>query len=337
MKDNILNPWAIDGTGKIISIAQAQKGQSYTCPKCGKPLSYCKSGNGPHARRDHFKHKVDTDCVGYYTPHETESYIHQTAKEGIFTILHSYLENGEPFRVSWNCPTCIKQFGGNLLNGAADVKMENIVDKARSDVAILNEKGEEIVAIEVVYKHDVEQSTLSLYEQRSITLVRLNFCSVEELNDLEQKLHNPDSVNVCLNVKCKDFLSSHLPRSIVPLQNNDGKYAAVAVAIRNPFDDQQQDIWGLPFSEKDRQSAIDFVRHTWPNERFDLELTEQSGQHLAKFVAPSSTPRQAHVSRQINPYGTGVDALMAKKKQQNYMIRKSYAQRWKKSGHKHRR
>ena len=337
MTTQLLNPWALDCNGRIISIEHAQKGQEYSCPKCGEPLSYCKSGTGPHARRNHFKHKADTDCVGYCTPHETESYIHKSAKEGIYRILLSCIENGQPFPIVWTCPICRQRFEGNLLNGTADVKMENVVDTARSNVATLNEQGNEIVAIEVVYKHDVEQNTLALYEEKNITLVRLNFYSVEDLNDLEHKLHNPDNVNLCLNVKCNDCQTSHLPRHIIPLQNQEGKNAAVAVAIVNPFDGMKQLIWGLPFSEKDKQDAVDFVHQTWPAEQIALQLAEQSGQHLAKFVAPKHKQTQVQMPRRTNPYGTGLDALMAQKQQLKYMIRKNNARKAKKTSGKRRR
>lgn len=337
MAANLLNPWAVDSNGRIISIEHATKGQDYTCPKCGEHLSYCQSGTGPIIRRNHFKHKADSDCVGYFTPHETESYIHKTAKERIYNILHSCLENGQPFSISWKCPTCNQQFGGNILYGASDVRMENIVDSARSDVALLDYKGNEIVAIEIVYTHDVEQNTLLLYEQKSITLVCLNFHSVEDLNDIEQKLHTPDSVNICLNAKCNVCQSSHLPRQIIPLPDNEGNYAAVAVSVINPFDEKQQPIWGIPFNDEDKQNAIAFVRRNWPNTPINLEPTEQMGLHLERFIAPRPVQRQIQATRRINPYGSGLDELMAKKEQQNYMIRKSYAQRSKKSGGKRRR
>ena len=325
MESKLLIPWAIDQNGKNIGIEHAQKGQSYFCPKCGEPLSYCKSGTGPHARRNHFKHKADTNCVGYYTPHETESYIHKTAKEGIYRILHSYLENGQSFPILWTCPNCRHQYDGNLLNGVSDVKMENVVDSARSDVALLNEHGDEIVAIEIVYKHDVELRALNIYEDKNITVVRLCFYSVEDLNDLEKKLHNPDSVNICLNVKCINCQTSHLPRHIIPLQNQEGKNAAVAVAIVNPFDGNQQPIWGLPFSLQDQQNAVDFVRRTWPNSQIDLELSEQSGIHFAMFITPNPKQIQVQYPRQVNPFGTGLDKELHERKVK--AIRKSYAQK----------
>ena len=329
METKLLNPFALDANGKFISIEHAQKGQNYTCPKCGEPLSYCKSGTGPHSRRNHFKHKADTDCAGYYTPHETESYIHKTAKEGICRILLSCLETGQPFPFVWKCPTCGQQYNGDLLRGASDVKKENEVDivekaqKARTDVAILNEQGDEIVAIEVVYKHEPEQRTLNLYKEKSITVVRLNFYSVEDLNDLDHKLHNPDSVSLCINVKCNYCQTSDLPRHIIPLQNQEGKYAAVAVAISNPFDAKQQSIWGLPFSEQDLQNAFDFVRRSWPDTKIDLEpTTEQSGKHLARFV--TSEP-QVQMPRMLNSHGTGLDKELHERKVK--AIRKKYAQK----------
>lgn len=338
---DLTNPWALDCNGNPILPENAERHGNYTCPKCHEPLNVRKRGKGEHSRRDHFYHKADTACRGF-TPHETESYIHKTAKAGIFKILQELINKSEPFPITWTCPTCKKQFSGNLLHYAKSVKIEKqFEDKAdgqdhkQPDVSLIDENGKLLVAIEVVYTHDVEQNTLSLYERKSIILVRLNFRSVEDLNDIEQKLHNPDSVNICLNVKCIDCQSSHLPKLIIPLQNKKGENAAVAVAIRNPFDDLQQNIWGLPFSEHDMQKAIEFVRLNWPDVQINLQPAEQSGLYLAIFVA--SQLQRLVVPRELNPYGTGLDTMMAKKERQNYMIRKTYAKLAKKSGGKRHR
>ena len=93
-KPELANPWALDCNGNPILPENAERHGNYTCPKCLEPLNVRKRGKGEHSRRDHFYHKVDTACRGF-TPHETESYIHKTAKEGIYKILQSYIDNNE--------------------------------------------------------------------------------------------------------------------------------------------------------------------------------------------------------------------------------------------------
>ena len=172
MEKQLLNPWAKDCNGRFVSIEHAQPGQEYFCPKCNERLTYRKKGLGPRAHRDHFSHRPDCDCKGY-TAHESESAIHKFAKESIFTILDNAIKEHQEFPISWTCRNCNQMFQGNLLQRANSVVVEKEFGSSRPDIALLDTEGRPIVAIEVVFTHDVEENTLHFYQHSSIVLVRV--------------------------------------------------------------------------------------------------------------------------------------------------------------------
>lgn len=302
-KPELANPWALDCNGNPILPENAERHGNYTCPKCLEPLNVRKRGNGERSRRDHFYHKVDTACRGF-TPHETESYIHKTAKEGIFEILQSCIDKQEPFAILWTCPTCKKQFSGNLLHHAKSVKIEKQFadtadgqDHKQPDVSLVDENGNLLVAIEVVYTHDIEPEAWAFFDANNVVVLRLKFESVEELNNLQQKLQNPDSVNVCFNITCKDCQSMLQPRFIYPLKNEQNKYFALAVAVANPFEDILY--YGLPFTGQDKQNADIFVKNNWPKIHIKLDYKVQNEIHYARLIVQQRYNLQQPVYRQI--------------------------------------
>lgn len=302
-KSDLANPWALDCNGNPILPENAERHGNYICPKCLEPLKVRKRGKGEHSRRDHFYHKVDTACKGF-TPHETESYIHKTAKEGIYKILQSCIDNHEQFLVSWTCPTCGKQFSGNLLHLTKSINIEKqFEDKAdgqdhkQPDVSLVDENGKLLVAIEVIYTHDIEPETWDFYDSNNIVVLRLKFGTVEELNDLQQKLQNPDSVNICLNITCKECQTMHQPRFIHPLKNEQGKYFALSVAVANPFDNFLY--FGLPFSVQDRQNAETFTKQHCTDVPIKLEYNVQNEIHFARLIVQQKYNLQRPVYRPI--------------------------------------
>ena len=282
----LANPWALDKSGNPILPENAERHGSYTCPKCHEPLTIRKRGKGEHSRRDHFCHRPDTDCKGF-TPHETESYIHKTAKQRIYKILQSCMDNHEPFSISWTCPECGKQFNGNLLYRAKSVALERqFEDKAagqdhkQPDVSLVDENGKLLVAIEVVYTHDIEPETWDFFNENNVAVLRLKFNSVEDLNDIEQKLHCPDSVNVCLNFACKECQTMHQPRKLSLLKDKVGHQFFVA-NIQSPFSDQV--IQGVPLTEEEFNRAENAVKQQ--SQILGIERQEnQQGFHYALIV-----------------------------------------------------
>ncbi len=298
MESKLLNPLAIDSKGNFVSIENAQKGQDYYCPKCKEQLTFRKQGTGPHAHRNHFSHKVNSDCHGL-----SETEIHRTAKEGIYEILLSAIEKHRDFPIAWTCPECGMLFKANLLKRASAVKMELDMGKAKPDIALLDENGEVIVAVEVVFTHEPEPETMAFYNENNIVVVRLDFHSIEECNFLSLKLTYPTSVNVCFKHNCPSCQSMPFPRFIHPLLNADEKYYAVAVAINTPF--EEQPFWGLPFSEQDKINAQAYV-----NEHFSgiqLNYIERLGVHCATFARKPVTITRPH--RYVRYGGSPIDYI----------------------------
>lgn len=294
MTNSLLNPYAIDSNGKYVSVEHASKNQDYFCPICHQPFSYCERGKGKHSRREHFKHKVKTTCSG-----PSESYIHSYAKHEIFKILQRHIDEHREFPISWTCTDCGSTFNGNLLKGAKSVEMEKqFKDKLDSglfkkpDVSLVDENGNLIVAIEVVFKHDVENNTLQFFEHNDVVLVRICVQSAEECNDMEQRLKTPDSVNLCFNRDCKLCQTQTICRSFYWLWNKDRTaYVALVPGVFNPFGDDGAAF--LPFLPQDEQLAKQLAAKYWP----DRQCKMQQGKNFPYF-APV---RQQSVVRTIVP------------------------------------
>lgn len=289
----LANPWALDCDGNPILPENAERRGTYTCPKCKGQLHVKKRGKGKRSRRDHFYHKADSACKGF-TPRETESYIHKTAKECIFKMLESCVDNAAPFPITWTCPICGQRFTGNLLHNAKSIKVEKqFKDKAEGqdhkqpDVSLVDENGKLLVAIEVVYTHDIEPETWNFYNANHVTVIRLVFETVEELNNIEQKIHNPDSVNVCLNITCKECQSMHQPRQLTLHKDDAGHYFFV-VNLHNPFDAKA--IQGIPFNDEEVNQANRIVKQK--SQLYSVELRHnERGFHFALIMQRQVTQR----------------------------------------------
>lgn len=314
MEKTLLNPWALNAANKIISIEHAHKGEEYRCPVCHQPMSYCKKGDGPHARIDHFKHRVHTDCHG-----AGESEIHKMAKVGIYQILRNAIEKRQDIPFCWKCPECDMDFKGDLLKRAKTVEMEKDLNEARPDIAILDDKGTVFVAIEIVFTHDVESKTLKFFEDYNIVLIRVVIHSAEDCNDLLFKLKYPDSVNLCFNKWCENSHKMQVFRKIVGLKNKDGNIVALTVALDNPFEDEP--IWGIPFTETDKKKAMDIAKRLWPNRQFTLG--EKEDIHFLAPVSQDAATYRPQIMLRPTYNQTNIDKIMHQR--QLMAIRRNYA------------
>lgn len=330
MEKMLLNPWALDENGNFVSIEHAQKNQEYFCPTCHQPLTYRKKGDGPRAHQDHFSHKSKSKCTG-----PSESDIHKFAKQGVFEILQSAIENHRDLPISWTCPKCGMIFKANLLKKAKSVQMEKDLDVARPDVALFDENGNVVVAIEIVFTHDVEDNTMRFYDDNGIVLVRIVVHSAEECNNLMQKLQYPDSVNVCFNKSCPRCQSTRLNRGIFALRNeNSDGIVGLAVGFSNPFGDEP--ILGLSFTEQDKLNAITITQKQWPG--YQLHFNETHEFPHAVFVSQQQAHAPSQRSYRPRPHYPTLEQIQHQK--QVKAIRRSYAIRSKsakKSGGKRRR
>ena len=335
MDNKLLNPWAKDINGNFVSIEHAQKGQEYFCPKCHEPLLYCKKGDGPRAHQDHFKHKADTECKGY-TPHESESAIHKFAKEAVYNILREFIEKHRDLPITWNCPECGIDMTANLLKRAMSVEMEQDLTSARPDVSLLDKDSNTIVAIEIVFTHDIESETMRFYDNNNIVVVRIKVHTAEDCNDMFQKLRFPDSVNLCFNENCPRGAKMQVYRRIIPVLNENNQLVGLAVGLDNPF--EEEIVKGLPFTEQDKHNAIAVAKEKWPGKSLSfVDLPEYPFPFITPYAqqTPSLQSRMSYRPQRNHP---DIDTLMHQRQvkaiRRNYAIRSNRA---KKSGGRRRR
>lgn len=228
MNDLLIN-FAFDSNNNIVFAKDAIKGIQYKCPECGEELVFKSSGKtGPGSRRPHFAHKGGggSNC----TP---ESMLHSAFKLKTAEILQGKIASGcKEFIINWKCGGCDKPYKGDLLYLAKDVKIEYDLGICRPDIALLDGNGKVIIAIEIVNTHYPEEGVLKYYRDNGIVLVQYNVTEDDLLN-IEERLHNPDHVSLCLDSNCPVCNISFFRRvlrkyPVVCRQCNSKGYAYVA-------------------------------------------------------------------------------------------------------------
>lgn len=163
-----------------------------------------------------------------------------------------------------------------------------------TSASLIDENGKLLVAIEVVYTHDIAPETWDFYNSNNVVVLRLKFETVEELNNLQQKLQNPDSVNICFNITCKECQSMHQPRQLTLHKDKDGHYFFV-INICNPFDENA--IQGVPFSDVEIKQANGIVKQQ-SSQLFVEQHHNEFGFYYAlvmqQKVAQRIIPRRTH-------------------------------------------
>ena len=191
MKPELLHEYGQNGEGKLINAKNASKGEKYNCPGCKAEFILKKSGKtGPGTRRPHFAHINSVSSCSY------ESYLHKTFIILATELLAHQIHNNQPLPFQWACNTCNQKHFFNLI-GFSEAKSEyNMVDR-RPDIALLDKTGNVSIVIEVVYKHPPEDGALQFYREHNIRVIQIIISSEEDLNNVEQKLRNPASFDLC--------------------------------------------------------------------------------------------------------------------------------------------
>jgi len=210
MIKDIQYTWAIDENEKPIHIDDAEKGGSYFCPGCKSKFILRDSGKtGPGSRRKHFSHTSDAICSG-------ESYLHNAFIKRVFALLEEYRAEGKALNVYWTCNACSKQYSEfNLLAKTAKIETEYPLEGYRPDIALLDEEGKVIAAIEIVYTHEPEEGVLLSYKKLGITLIQINVFFEDDLDRVEEKIIRPNIVNLCLNHNCPNFSNHEAGRKLL--------------------------------------------------------------------------------------------------------------------------
>lgn len=197
MDKEILYTTAIDKNGDLIQIHNAEKGMDYYCPLCKKEFILRKSGKtGRGSRRAHFSHnELTPNC----TP---EGVLHYSFKEMLIGLLGKFKAENKPFILNWACASCGFKNSGNLLEKIGSIKREYVLGECRPDIALIDKTEKVLAVIEVVVTHEPDESVLQYYKENKMTLIRIDLTSEQDLNRIEEKVKNPDIVDLCLSPEC---------------------------------------------------------------------------------------------------------------------------------------
>jgi hypothetical protein len=209
-KNQILFTQGKDPSGSLIFANDAEKGLDYFCPLCNTEFILRKSGNtGKGSKRPHFAHKnLTVNC----TP---ETVLHFLFKKQAYELLKRHIEENVHLNFSWDCKYCGKKHSGNLLKKAKGVELEFNLGSCIPDIALLDENEKVFAVIEVVVTHAPEETTLRFYKDNKIILIQINLENELQLENIENKLTNPDVVEFCINPKCKKCGSYLLKKKMI--------------------------------------------------------------------------------------------------------------------------
>lgn len=257
MNKEILYTTAVDESGNLIHIDNAEKGINYYCPNpvCKKEFILRKSGKtGKGSKRPHFAHnELTPNC----TP---EGVLHYSFKKMLINLLEKYKAENKPFIFNWHCD-CGYKNSGNLLEKAILIKEEYTLGECRPDIALLDKEENVLAVIELVDTHKPEESVLQYYKGNKITLMQINLTSEEDLMKVEEKAKNPDIVDLCLSPKCQNRDKYNINREI--------KYRQFACRCFSPnvaFEIDIDSVFGRKISYDFTEDEINLVK-TWGNKK----------------------------------------------------------------------
>ncbi len=209
MEKEILYTTARDKNGNLIHINNAEKGVDYYCPLCNKDFILRKSGKtGRSSKRPHFAHnELTPNC----TP---EGVLHYSFKKLLVGILEKYKSENKPFIFNWDCVSCGYKNLGNLLEKVTLIKEEYVLGERRPDIALLDKEENVLGVIEVVVTHKPEERALQYYKENKTTLIQMNLTPEEDLNKVEERVKNPDIVDLCFSPKCQNYDRDKIKRKV---------------------------------------------------------------------------------------------------------------------------
>ncbi len=215
MKKKILYTTAYNEQYLLLKADAAEKGGKYFCPVCQSEMLLRKSGNtGKGSKRPHFAHKVLTEnCTA-------EGVLHFSFKRMLVTKLLQYAQEKKEIFMNWNCKYCGEKHSDNLLKKVYDVKEEYSLQNCKPDIALLNDKGIVFAVIEITVTHAPELNVIKYYAENKIILIQITLSSEDDLNNIDAKIANPDSVDFCFNPKCKKCGKFAIKKELVILDEN---------------------------------------------------------------------------------------------------------------------
>lgn len=199
MRKEILYVSAFNEKGSLVKAIDASKEENYFCIECNSKLILKKSGKtGKGSKRPHFAHLSLTENC---TP---EGVLHKSFKILLVKKIKECIENKIPINIKWKCDSCNEMNEGNLLFNAFDVKEEYNMKVCKPDIALLNSEGNVYAVIEIIVTHKPEENVIEYYKANKIPVIQILLNSDENINNLDNIINNPTSLDFCFNISCKN-------------------------------------------------------------------------------------------------------------------------------------
>ena len=197
MTSEILHKYAEDDTGKIIHIGHAEKKVNYYCPDCKEKFTFKKG----EIRQHHFSHSNNSNCKG-------EGYLHKTFKKLLVEFLKEHIISKKAIEFTAQCNICNMVHTYTLLQGMVDILEEYNMGICRPDISLLSEQNNIPLVIEIIDKHEIEESAHDFYKEKGITVLRIKIETIADLENIEEKIRKPTNLiiynsHVCPTVRQK--------------------------------------------------------------------------------------------------------------------------------------
>jgi hypothetical protein len=241
---------AVDDDGKLVKAKDSEKDGKYYCPICKKELILKKSGKtGKHSKRPHFAHySLTENCT-------SEGALHYSFKKLLLEKIKEDIKNKISIDMIWECNYCHNKHEGNLLKKVFDVKDEYDMKVCRPDIALFDEKGNAFAVIEIVVTHKPEENVIEYYKKNNIICIQIALNSEDDLENMDDKLKNPNIVDCCLNPRCPKCGNHMIKKNLIVLNKKcyrcgrPMKICYISInngiqGINNSFYGQNQCFWG---------------------------------------------------------------------------------------------
>ena len=196
MGKKLLHTTGCDEEGRVIHINQAERGGIYTCPLCRERIIVRNEGK---AQRPHFAHfkKTESGCNG-------ETLLFHLFRQKAAELLNERIHRKETFLIHWSCPLCNRIYEKDMLQKVSSLATDFNIDGYHPDIMLLNEKGQPLFAIHLLFRRRLTQKTLHFYEEKGIILIQVQL-EEDDWMRVEEKLSHPASITFCSNPECYNF------------------------------------------------------------------------------------------------------------------------------------
>jgi hypothetical protein len=112
------------------------------------------------------------------------------------------------------------QHNGDLLNDIIDAKDEYNLVECRPDIALIHKNGNVPIIIEIVDKHEPEENVMDYCRKHSTVLIRIKLDSIDDLENIENKIKLPSNVVFFDKRNCLNFVNALRQRQLLQRQLN---------------------------------------------------------------------------------------------------------------------